>query len=49
MYALAIAGQEGVEAQVRTVLADFEITLGLAGYASVDELRKNGEKALVRI
>ncbi|KDQ62108.1 hypothetical protein JAAARDRAFT_54125 [Jaapia argillacea MUCL 33604] len=39
IYGLAIAGQEGVEEVVKSILADTEITLGLIGYKSLDEIR----------
>ncbi|KAH9934311.1 oxidoreductase [Fomitopsis serialis] len=48
MYALALAGREGVDSQLRAVLADFEITLGLAGVRSIEELRINAHDLLVR-
>ena len=37
-YGLAIGGMEGVREVVRNLLADFDLTLGLAGCASVSEL-----------
>ena len=37
-YALAVAGEEGVRATIRNLVADFDLTLGLAGCASVAEL-----------
>ena len=37
-YALAVAGEEGVRETIRNLLADFDLTLGLAGCASVAEL-----------
>ncbi|KAH9934291.1 oxidoreductase [Fomitopsis serialis] len=48
MYALALAGREGVDSQLRAILADFEITLGLAGIRSIEELRMNAHDLLVR-
>ncbi|TFY67213.1 hypothetical protein EVJ58_g1762 [Rhodofomes roseus] len=39
MYALALAGRAGVDSQIRAMLADFEITLGLAGISTIDQLR----------
>jgi isopentenyl diphosphate isomerase/L-lactate dehydrogenase-like FMN-dependent dehydrogenase len=38
MYGLANAGQAGVEHVLRSLLADVDLTLGLAGYRSLDEL-----------
>ncbi len=37
-YALAVAGEEGVREVLRNFAADFELTMGLAGCASVDEI-----------
>ena len=37
-YALAVAGEEGVRETIRNLVADFDLTLGLAGCASVAEL-----------
>jgi isopentenyl diphosphate isomerase/L-lactate dehydrogenase-like FMN-dependent dehydrogenase len=42
-YALAIAGEDGVRELLENLQADFDLTLGLAGYSSVAEL---GEAAL---
>jgi lactate 2-monooxygenase len=38
VYGLAIAGQVGVSEVIRNLAADFELTMGLAGYRSVSEL-----------
>jgi isopentenyl diphosphate isomerase/L-lactate dehydrogenase-like FMN-dependent dehydrogenase len=37
-YGLAIAGENGVREVVRNLLADFELTMGLAGCASIQEI-----------
>ncbi len=37
-YALAVAGQAGVEELIRNYLADFELTMGLAGCRSIAEI-----------
>jgi isopentenyl diphosphate isomerase/L-lactate dehydrogenase-like FMN-dependent dehydrogenase len=37
-FALAVAGEEGVRETIRNLVADFDLTLGLAGCASVAEL-----------
>ena len=43
-YGLMLAGQEGVEAVIKTLMGDFELVLGLAGHKSVtDILGKAGE------
>ena len=44
-----MAGQAGVENVVQSLLADFEITLGLAGYKSVAEIQGKGPEVLARI
>ncbi|HVW18636.1 MAG TPA: alpha-hydroxy-acid oxidizing protein [Solirubrobacteraceae bacterium] len=38
LWGLALAGEDGVRAVLRALLAELDATLGLAGYASVDEL-----------
>ena len=38
MYGLAIAGEQGVEEVLRALLAETEITLGLSGYKSIEEI-----------
>ena len=37
-YGLAVGGRAGVQAVIRNLLADFDLTLGLAGCASVGEI-----------
>jgi lactate 2-monooxygenase len=39
VYGLALAGEAGVREVVRNLVADFDLTLGLAGCASVSEIR----------
>jgi len=38
MYGLAIGGEQGVEEVLRSLLADTEVTLGLSGYKSIEEI-----------
>jgi lactate 2-monooxygenase len=38
MYGLAVGGEQGVEEVLRALLADTEITLGLSGYKSIEEI-----------
>jgi lactate 2-monooxygenase len=38
VYGLAIAGQAGVQTVIRNLIADFDLTMGLAGCASVAEI-----------
>lgn len=40
-YALAIAGTEGVEAVIRNLMADFELTMRLSGKCTVEEVRND--------
>ena len=46
VYGLGIAGQDGVEEVIRNFLADFDLTMGLAGCRSVAEI---GREALTRV
>ena len=39
-YALAVAGQKGVEDLLANILADFELCMGLAGYRTLDEINE---------
>ncbi|KZT12186.1 FMN-dependent alpha-hydroxy acid dehydrogenase [Laetiporus sulphureus 93-53] len=48
IYALAIGGQIGVESQLRAILADLDITLGLVGYKDLDEIRGKADEILVK-
>lgn len=41
-YALAVNGQAGVEELLENWLADFELTMGLAGCKNVEEIRATG-------
>jgi isopentenyl diphosphate isomerase/L-lactate dehydrogenase-like FMN-dependent dehydrogenase len=45
VWGLAAGGEQGVREVIRNLRADFDLTLGLAGYASVREL---GPEALAR-
>ena len=45
VYGLALAGEQGVREVIENVLAEFDLTLGLAGCASVREI---GRDVLVR-
>ena len=38
MYGLAIGGEQGVQEVLRSLLADTEISLGLSGYKSIEEI-----------
>ena len=41
MYGLALGGEEGVAEQIKAILADFEVTLGLSGYKNIQEIYGN--------
>ena len=47
MYGLTLGGQDGVEEQIRVILSDFEVTLGLSGYKNISEIQGN-RSALVK-
>ena len=46
VYGLGIAGQDGVEEVIRNFVADFDLTMGLAGCRSVGEI---GRESLTRV
>lgn len=48
MYALALGGESGVDSQIRSILADLEVTLGLSGYSSLEEIHGKADEILVR-
>ncbi|EPQ54840.1 FMN-dependent alpha-hydroxy acid dehydrogenase [Gloeophyllum trabeum ATCC 11539] len=48
MYALGIAGEAGVEQILRSLLADTEVTMGLAGYKSLGEIQGKRDEILVK-
>ena len=39
IYGLAIDGSEGVKAVLKNMIAEFDLTMGLAGCKSVDEIK----------
>ena len=41
VYGLTIAGEEGVKAVLRNFMADFELTMGLAGCKSISEITRD--------
>ena len=49
MYGLALGGADGVKHVVKTILADLEVTMGLSGYKSVDEIHGKAEEILARV
>ena len=48
VYGLAIAGERGVGEVIRNVQAELELTLGLAGCASIAELGPGAPRASTR-
>ncbi|KAH9939345.1 FMN-dependent alpha-hydroxy acid dehydrogenase [Epithele typhae] len=48
-YGLAIAGQEGVEAVIKTILAEFELSLGLAGHKSVADICGKAGEVTIKV
>lgn len=43
MYGLCLGGEAGVAEQIRNILTDFEVTLGLCGYSDIKEIQGNRE------
>lgn len=48
-YALAIAGQAGVESLVKSILADFELSLGLAGFKNIAEIQGKAGEVTIQV
>ena len=49
MYGLALGGADGIKHVVKTILADLEVTMGLSGYKSIDEVHGKAEGILTRV
>lgn len=49
VYGLAIAGEAGVREVLENILADFELTMRLAGCRNLEEIREAGVKPLGKI
>ncbi|KAJ6584323.1 oxidoreductase [Mycena capillaripes] len=49
LYGSIIAGQAGIEQVLRHTMADFDGTLGLAGFASVAEIQGKADEVLVEV
>ncbi|THU92661.1 FMN-linked oxidoreductase [Dendrothele bispora CBS 962.96] len=47
VYASILGGQAGVEQVIQHLLADLEITMGLSGWDSLDEVRGKGSKSVL--
>ncbi|KAI8986151.1 FMN-dependent alpha-hydroxy acid dehydrogenase [Trametes punicea] len=48
-YALAVGGQEGVEAHIKSILADFELTFALAGFRNVAEIQGKAGEVMIKV
>jgi hypothetical protein len=46
IYGLALGGQAGVEEVIRNLLAEVDLSLGLLGYRTLDEIRGLGIEKL---
>ena len=49
MYGLAVGGQAGVETVVKSILAEFDITLGLCGHKSIADIWGKAGEVMVMI
>ncbi|GBE85773.1 Uncharacterized lactate 2-monooxygenase [Sparassis crispa] len=49
LFGLAVGGQAGVEEVLRSVLAELEISMGLAGYSKVSEFQGAGEEVVTKV
>ncbi|KAI0694705.1 FMN-dependent alpha-hydroxy acid dehydrogenase [Earliella scabrosa] len=49
VYALAIGGQAGVEELIKSVLAEFELTLGLAGFKNIAEIQGKAGEVTIKV
>lgn len=48
VYGMSINGAAGVRHVMRSLLAEYDILLNVAGWTSTDEVRREGRKYLVR-
>lgn len=49
VYGLALGGADGVKHVIKSILAELEVTMGLSGYKSVDEIQGKAEEILARV
>lgn len=49
MYGLAISGTQGIEEVVRGILCETELTLGLCGFNSLDEIWGKREEVMDKL
>ena len=47
VYGLALGGSDGVEAVLRSLLGELDVTMGLSGYNTVDALRGSARDSLM--
>ena len=48
-YGLAAAGQAGVEAVIKTILAEFELSLGLAGHTRLSDIVGKAGEVTIKV
>ena len=48
-YGLALGGADGVKHVIKTILAELEVTMGLSGYKSIDEIQGKAEEILTKV
>lgn len=46
IWGLAIMGETGVDHVIRSLLADLDILMNVAGFQSIDQIKKEGRKNL---
>jgi lactate 2-monooxygenase len=49
MYGLALNGEDGVEEVLRGIHADTEITLGLSGFNSLEDVHGRREEIMTKL
>ena len=49
IYGLALAGQEGVESVIKTILGDFELTLGLSGHKTIADIHGKAGEVTIKV
>ncbi|KIY52021.1 oxidoreductase [Fistulina hepatica ATCC 64428] len=49
IYGMMIAGEAGVEQVLRHILADLDVTMGLAGYATIADFQGKGSDVVVKM
>ena len=49
IYGLTLGGQKGVEEVIKSIMADLDLTLGLSGHTSLDEIRGKKEEVMMHL